>query len=135
MEVPVARRDRIEEYWSWVAVVLFVLLTLDLLTTIYASSVVGTGAEANPIIRWALSGGVWYLIGVNLGALGLLAVLFYGLIRLIRETPAPYDDVIALGFEIWVGLLLAVGLLIFANNLLVIFIGRDIVSVIFTGAG
>lgn len=133
MEVPVRRRDRLEEYWSWVAVALFLLLTVDLLTTILASGVVGAQSEANPIVRWALAHGVWYLIGVNLAALGLLAVLFYGLIRLTREAPAPYDAVVALGFEVWVGLLIALGLLIFANNLLVIVFGRDIFSILFSG--
>jgi len=130
MEVPVPRRKRVEEYWSWVAVALFLLLTVDLLTTILAAGAVGATAEANPIVRWALSRGTPILIGVNLFALGLLVLLFYGLIRLARDAPEPYDEVVAVSFEVWIGLLVAAGLLIFANNLLVIVLHRDLVSLV-----
>ncbi|MFB6267145.1 MAG: hypothetical protein ABEI31_05765 [Halodesulfurarchaeum sp.] len=131
MEVPVPRSRRLEEYWSWVAVALFLLLTVDLLTTMFAAHVVGAGAEANPLVRWAMEqGGILMLLGLNLAALALLVLLFYGLIRLTREAPAPYDDVVALGFEVWIGLLVAMGLLIFANNLLVIVHGEDIFSLL-----
>lgn len=130
MEAPVPYSERLEEYWSWVAVALFLLLAVDLLTTIFAAGVVGTRAEANIIVRWGLEQGPAYLIAINLGALVLLAVLFYGLIRLSREAPEPFDDIIALSFEIWIGLLVAVGLLVFANNLLVIFFHRDLFSLL-----
>lgn len=130
MQVPVARRDRLEEYWSWVAVALFLLLTVDLLTTIFAAGVIGAHAEVNPIVRWAWGKGLPYLIGVNLLALVLLVVLFYGLIRLTREAQPPYDYVIAVSFEVWVGLLIAGGLLIFANNLTVIVFRQDIFSLL-----
>lgn len=130
MEAPVPHSDRLEEYWSWVAVALFLLLTIDLLTTILAAGVVGTRAEANVLVRWGLEHGPVYLIGINLAALVLLAVLFYGLIRLSREAPEPFDDMIALSFEIWIGLLVAVGLLVFANNLLVIIVHRDLLSLL-----
>jgi hypothetical protein len=53
-------------------------------------------------------------------------VLFYGLIKLTVEAPKPYREVVAISFEIWLGLLIASGLMIFANNLLVIFFKRDI---------
>lgn len=131
MEVPVPRRRRLEEYWSWVAVALFLLLTVDLLTTIFASAEIGASGEANPVVRWALESGPAYLIGVNLLALVILGLLFYGLIRLSREAPEPYDDMVALSFEIWIGLLVAVGLLVFANNLLVIVYHRDLFSLVF----
>lgn len=130
MEVPVPQAKRFEEYWSWVTVALFLLLTVDLLTTLFASGVSGANAEANPIVRWALLQGTPYLVAVNLIALVLLAVLFYGLIRLIGEAPEPYNDMVALSFEVWVGLLVASGLLIFANNLLVIVFRRDVFSLI-----
>ncbi|MFB6094850.1 MAG: hypothetical protein ABEJ71_00160, partial [Halodesulfurarchaeum sp.] len=131
MEVPVRRSRRLEEYWSWVAVALFLLLTVDLLTTMFAAHVVGPAAEANPLVRWAMvRGGIAMLLALNLAALALLVILFYGLIRLTREAPAPYDDVVALVFEVWIGLLVALGLLIFANNLLVIVHGEDIFSLL-----
>lgn len=130
MEVPVPEHQRLDEYWSWVTVALFLLLTVDLLTTLFASGVSGVQAEANPIVRWALVNGTVYLVAVNLGALLVLAVLFYGLIRLTREAPEPYNDVVAASFEVWVGLLVATGLIIFANNLLVIVFRRDVFSLL-----
>ncbi|MFW5905778.1 MAG: hypothetical protein ACOCUO_02935 [archaeon] len=131
MEIPVPRRKRPDEYWSWAGVALFLLLTVDLLTTLVASHVVGIHAEANPIVRWALERGVEWLVVVNLGALVLLVVLFYGLIRLTLETPEPYDTVVATSFEVWIGLLVGSGLVIFANNLLVVLFDRDVFSLLY----
>lgn len=130
MEIPVPRRERREEYWSWAAVALFLLLTVDLLTTIFAAATVGTHAEVNPITTWAWASGIEVLVVVNLSALVLLGVLFYGLISLTRSAPEPYDEIVSLSFEIWVGLLIAAGLLIFANNLVVIVFHQDIFSVV-----
>lgn len=130
MEVPVPRRDRREEYWSWVAVSLFLLLALDLLTTIIAAGIVGSQAEVNPIVQWAWGQGLPALIVVNLVALVLLVILFYGLIRLTGEAPKPYNEMISISFEIWIGLLIGGGLLLFANNLLVIVFRRDLFSLL-----
>lgn len=130
MAVPIPRRERREEYWFWAAVALFLLLTVDLLTTIYAAGVVGPDAEVNPVIHWALKSGVSALVGIHLVALLLLAVLFYGLIRLTWEAPEPYDAIVALSFEVWIGLLIAGGLMVFANNLLVIVFRQDIFSLL-----
>ena len=132
MEVPVPHRDRPDEYWSWAGVALFLLLTVDLLTTMFASRTIGIHAEANPIVRWALERGVVVLVSVNLLALLVLGLLFYGLIRLTIEAPEPYNDVVATGFEVWIGFLVASGLVIFANNLLVMLMHRDIFSLIGT---
>ncbi|MFB6113672.1 MAG: hypothetical protein ABEJ58_06170 [Halodesulfurarchaeum sp.] len=130
MEVPVPQSDRSSEYWSWAGSALFLLLTVDLLTTLIAANTVGIQAEANPIVRWALERGVAWLVLVNLSALLLLGVLFFGLIRLTLTAPKPYDDVVAGAFELWIGLLIASGLLIFANNLLVIVYHRALVSLL-----
>lgn len=130
MEIPVPRADRRDEYWSWAAVALYLLLTVDLLTTIFAAATVGPEAEINPLVQWAWASGLEVLIVVNLLALVVLAILFYGLIYLTRNAPDPYAGMISLSFEIWVGLLIAAGLLIFANNLSVIILRRDIVSLL-----
>ncbi|MEE6209966.1 hypothetical protein U3A55_07355 [Salarchaeum sp. III] len=122
--VPEARRRR--EYWAWAAVALYVLLTVDLLTTMAAAEVAGVGAEANPYMRWALAQGVWTLVALNLAALVVLAGLFWAVIALTTRTGDPYRDVVALAYEVWVGLLIAAGLLVAANNLLVVAVGVDL---------
>ena len=118
---------RIEEYWSWIAVALFLLLTVDTLTTVYAAGVVGTAGESNPLMRWALGRGVGALVAVNLSAVVLTGVLFYGLIRLLRESSGTATVVLALALETWLGLLVATGLAVFANNLSVVVFGRSLV--------
>lgn len=119
-------RDRRREYWSWAAGALYILLTLDLLTTIYAASLYGTSAEANPWMRWALEQGTITLVLVNLAALVVLVVLFYGMIELTMRAPLRYEQTIALTFEVWIALVLAAGLIVFANNLSVIVHGESL---------
>lgn len=121
-----AVEGRIREYWDWIAVALFLLLGVDTLTTIYAAEVFGAEAEANPIVRWALEQGVLTLVLINLLAIGLVAVIFYGLIELIRTSPEPYDWVISRALEIWIGLVVAGGLVVFANNVSAIVLGKSL---------
>ncbi len=118
---------RLEEYWDWFAVALFVLITVDMITTMYAGWYVGTASEANPLMRWALDQGMLTLTVVNLVATLVAVGGFYLLIRLVQSTAPPYDRYVGLGVEAWLGLLIAAGLFVFANNLYVIFHGRSLV--------
>lgn len=118
---------RVREYWDWIAITLFLLTTVDMTTTMYAAFVVGPGAEANPVIRWVLNHGLPALVAVNLVAVVLVVVMFYGLVEMLRATPDPYDQYFAVGIEVWLGGLLAAGLVVFANNLTVIVHGRSLI--------
>lgn len=118
---------RIQEYWSWIAVSLFLLVTVDLLTSLYAAAVVGVGAESNPLMAWLLGQSLPLLVGVHVGAVVVVAVCFGGLMRMLRRTPDPYERVFAFGIELWLGALLAVGLFVFANNLSVVVYGASLV--------
>lgn len=122
----VPQRHRRREYWSWAAGALYILLTLDLLTTLYAAGIYGAAAEANPFVQWALQQGVVTLVAINLAALLLLAVLFYVIIELTVRAPEHHQQVIALAFEVWIALVLAAGLLVFANNLSIIVFGENL---------
>lgn len=115
-----------EEYWSWVAVALFLLVTVDVLTTVFAAAVVGPAAAANPLMRWALERGPAAVVGMNLAAVLVAVLLFYGLLEVVRRTPDPFDRCFALLVEVWLGLLLAVGLALLANDLSVIVLGRTL---------
>ena len=121
-----ALQERIEEYWGWIGAALFLLVTVDLLTTLYAASAVGVYAEANPMTRWLVTQGPAVLVGVNLAAAGLVVVLFYGLMELVRITPERLQPPFMRLIELWLGILLAVGLAVFANNLSVIVAGRSL---------
>lgn len=118
--------ERVEEYWEWAAVALFLLVSVDLLTTMYAAAVVGPEAEANPLMRWALGQPLPVLVGVNLGAVVLAAVVFRGLMETYRLTPARVRPYYGLLIEVWLGLLVAAGLALFANNLSVIVLGESL---------
>ena len=115
------------EYWSWVGGALYLLLTLDLLTTIYAAHLYGPQAEFNPLMRWALGQELHVLVGLYLGVLLLLVGLFAGYFQLLRRSSGTEGWVLAKSFELWIGLLIAAGLFVFANNLSVIVLGGSLI--------
>lgn len=119
---------RIEEYWSWVAVSLYLLVSVDLLTSLYAAADVGVGAEANPLVTWLLGQSLTVIVVVNVVVVALAATLFYAVVELLRATPPPYRGYFATGIEVWLGGLVAAGLLVFANNLSVIVLGRGLLG-------
>jgi hypothetical protein len=118
--------DRILEYWSWVAWALFLLVTVDMLTTLFAASILGTAAEANPLIRWALGRGVVVLVAMNLLAVFVVVTFFYALVKMLERTPSQHQGHFSLVVELWLGLLIFAGLLVFANNLTAIFLGQSL---------
>jgi hypothetical protein len=118
--------SRIEEYWDWIAVALFLLLAVDLLTTLAAARLVGVGAESNPLMRWLLGRSILVVIGTHLTVVVLVTGFFRLLVDRLRRTPAPANHYFALGIEVWLGFLVAVGLGVFANNLSVIVLGGSL---------
>lgn len=120
---------RIREYWDWITVALFLLVTVDMLTTIFAAAALGTEAEANPVIRWALRRGVGTLVALNLAAVVLSVGLFYALLELLQRTPAQYQRQFALAIEVYLGLLVVAGLGVLANNLSAVLLGSSLLHV------
>lgn len=115
--------SKIEEYWDWLASALFLLLSVDLLTTLYAAHVVGIEAEWNPLTRWLLGEGNVVLVGANLLAAVLVVSMFWGLIEQLRVSPSRLQGPFAFAIELWLGTLLTLGLAVFANNVMVIVAG------------
>ena len=118
---------RLETYWRWFAVVLFVIISLDMLTTMYATNRFGLGAEANPLVRLALKRGVLDYTLLNLAGLGVSIGAFTVLTRVVRDSEPPYSRYFELVLKLWLGSLLVVGLFVLANNLLVILYGQSLV--------
>lgn len=119
-------QQRVAEYWEWVAVALFLLLSVDLLTSLYAAAVVGVDAEANPLMRSLLGQPLAVLLAVHLGVVVLAVGFFYGLMRTYVATPVRFRRPYGYLIELWLGLLLAAGLWVFANNLSVIVLGEGL---------
>ncbi len=118
--------ERVEEYWEWLAVALYLLTAVDLLTTLYAAAVVGVGYEQNPLVRWLLGRSVAALVGVNLVVVVAAAVGFRGVVATLERTPPRLRPYYTLVIEVWLGLLVAAGLGVFANNLSVIVLGQSL---------
>jgi hypothetical protein len=118
--------ERVCEYWDWLSVALFLLVTVDALTTLYAARVAGTAAESNPVMRWAPEHGLPAVLALNLAAVVLVAVLFYGVVEMLRSTPAPVRPYFAVLVEVWIGGLLVAGLVVFANNVAVVVLGESL---------
>lgn len=105
---------------------LFLLITLDMISSRYAAVAAGAAAEVNPIMRWVLQQNVVVLTSVNILA-GFIAVgSFYFLMGLLDSSKDPYDRYLAWMIELWLGGLIAGGLFVFANNLSVIVHGRSL---------
>lgn len=125
-------RKRVERrnktYWRWFARALFLLLTLDILTTLVATAIYGTDAEINPLMVWLIELGPVVLIAVHLIALVGVVVAFSQVIKVIESVSDPYDIVLEVVLEIWLGLLLTGGFVIVVNNLLVIVFGHSILT-------
>lgn len=121
-----ALSTRVQEYWEWVAVALFLLVTVDLLTSMFAAAAVGLEHESNPVMQWLLSQHVAVIIAVNVAATAFVVLFFYALMELLEYTPSRYRRSFSLVVEIWLGLLVAAGLFVFANNLSVIVLGTSL---------
>lgn len=118
--------ERIGEYWDWIAVSLFLLVTVDMLTTMFAAERLGTAAEANPLMRWALEQGTTTLVAVNLAVVVLAVAFFYALVEMLERSPERLRRPLALAVEVWLGLLVFAGLLVLANNLAAIVLGASL---------
>jgi len=114
------------EYWNWTGVALYLLLPVDLLTTLYAAALYGTRAEANPYVRSALENGPGRLVALNLAVLFVSVTLVAAYLRLLRRTSGVEAWVMARSFEVWLGTLIAVGLFVVTNNLAVIVLGGSL---------
>ncbi len=115
-----------DDYWSWVAVVLFLLIPVDLLTTAGAATIYGAQAETNPLMRWLLTRRLATIVGVHLAVLVVVAVGFRVMVLLLEATDERHQRAFAYLIEAFVGFLLLVGLVVFANNLSVIVLGESL---------
>ena len=118
--------ERFSQLWDWISVALFVLVPVDMLTTMYAAHRFGVASEINPVMRWALSNGLATVVILNLLALIIVVLLFHALVWVLNELRSPWQVPVTLLAETWLGLLIAVGLGIFANNLSVIVFGQSL---------
>lgn len=109
--------DRVSLWWRWFAVALFLLLPLDLLTTLVAIDRYGTAVEANPLMRWVLRQGLVVTTLVHLVVLVIAVWLFYVTINAVRRVPLSDRPTFVRLIDGWIGLLILFGGLLVVNNL------------------
>lgn len=107
-------------YWRLFAVALGLLLAADLLTTLWAAAILGTGAEANPIMRWLLERGIGTLLTVHLAVLVLASIGFGVVLRIGSALEERRARRYGRYCFCWLAGLTAMGLLVVANNVAVI---------------
>jgi hypothetical protein len=112
--------ERVGRWWFWFAIALFLLVPLDLFTTLIAVGTYGTVAEANPLMRWLLEQGLFAVTIVNLAAVELAIYLFHTAIGRLRRVPPPYRSALTHAVNAWIGFLILAGIVLVTNNLLVL---------------
>ena len=105
---------------------LFLLLSVDLLLTMGAAALHGLEAEANPLMRWVLGQGLLVIIAVHVGVLLLAVAAFRRLLAFSAGLSGSLLSVYRLVIELWLGLLIAAGILVYANNLSGIVLGASL---------
>jgi hypothetical protein len=124
---PVDRNRREVEYWAWAGGALVLLLSVVPLTAIAAATGSGHYAGFGPLMRWVFDQGLAAFVGVHLATAAVAILLFHVLIQTIERAAPPYDRVVALAFEVWVGLLVSAGLFLFVNNVSFLVTGAPLV--------
>lgn len=112
--------DHIKRWWRLFAIALFLLVPLDLLTTLLVVTKYGTVVEANPLMRWLLDQGLVVVTVVNVAVVVLVVALFHVAIDRLRQTPPAYHRTITRVVNVWVGVLLVAGTVLVTNNLVVL---------------
>ncbi len=124
MDQPVGAVDR-ESYWGWVGTALFLLLPVDLFTTLLCVAIVGPDAESNPWMAWLLGQPPSVLVGVHL-AVGVTAVAGFAAYEAISRRSARFGSVMLQAGRAYLVLLTAVGFLVLLNNVSVLLFRRSL---------
>lgn len=116
-------------YWSLAGLAVFLLIPVDMVTTVLAAHQYGVHAEANPLVRWSLQQGLLVFSVVNLIA-GVLAIGAFGLLlRTMKNSTGIEFWITARMYELWVSSLIIIGIVVAVNNLLVVFTGTGLITV------
>ncbi|WP_096390424.1 DUF5658 family protein [Halopenitus persicus] len=110
----------VRQWWVLFGIALFLLVPLDLLTTLIAVATYGLSVEANPVMRWHLQRGLLVTTVVNLVVVGVSVAMFHLAIERIRDVPPGERRVIDVGVTVWLTVLIGGGVVLVFNNLLVI---------------
>lgn len=117
---PASWDAQVRRWWTRFAIALFLLIPLDLLTTLAAVSQHGLAVEANPIMQWLLRRGLVAVTLANLAAVCVAVALFHAAVERFRRTPPAHRRRVVRAVNAWLGVLLLAGCALVANNLLTV---------------
>jgi hypothetical protein len=125
-DTPLLTNDK--SYWLWFGVALFLLIPVDMLTTAGAIARHGVAGELNPVMQTAFQRGTPALLGLNLAAV-LLSSCGFGLVLVMfRRAPYWMHPYLDRWLQVWLGLLVSVGLFVAVNNLLALVAGKTLLG-------
>jgi hypothetical protein len=108
--------------------VLFISLGVDSLTTLFLTRRYGIGVEINPVMRWLLQQGPVVYTGVHVLALLVVISLFSRFLDTVRSASPPSDRYLEIALQVWLGLLIVVGLFVVTSNLSAIVFGESLIA-------
>lgn len=119
-----------DEYWSWFAWTVYLIISVDLLMTSIAINIYGVGNELNPIMAEMFKEGLLFVVTGHITILVFCTVCFLILLESFDQSSSIISDSsdyvrekLAIVLDTWIGLLLSAGMIVFTNNLLVV-LGR-----------
>lgn len=115
-----ARTDGTESWWAWFAMVLYLLLPIDLLTTLVSVSRHGLAVEVNPVMRWLLELGAFPVLAGHLLVTVLAVWLFDAVVTAVRQAPPADRRGVIIVVDLWLATAFVAGVALTVNNLLVI---------------
>lgn len=113
METHIERRRR---WWVGFTVALFLLVPVDMVTTLLSVAEHGVAVEANPVVRYLLRQGLLELTVVNLLVVCVAIPAFHVAVETIENVTGDGGAALERGVEAWLGVLLVGGVLLVANN-------------------
>lgn len=112
------RGSNVNQWWFWFAVALFLLLPLDLLTTLLAVSKHGLVVEMNPIMQWLLSRGIVAVTVAHLVVTAVVVWLFHAALGWRERAEPSHRRLFTDVMRVWIATLILAGLVVVSNNVL-----------------
>lgn len=116
----VAPDEHVDTWWVWFTVALFLLLPLDLLTTLFAVAEYGVAAEANPAMELLLRQGFLAVVGVHLVVIALVVYLFHIVVARFRLSDRESRRLLSPIITAWIIMLNVAGVIVVTNNILLL---------------
>lgn len=118
--------ERARQYWVYFAVGLFLVVVLDLFTTIVATAQYGVAVESNPLMRWLLLQGPAVVAAAHIVVVLVVVSLFSRVIQAARGASTSTARRLETAIRLLLGAMITVGVVVVTNNVVVIVLGHSL---------